>query len=177
MNNSTEKSDPRSMTRAKIVDTFNQLLLAGSTPRPKVAEVISQARVSRSTFYDHFDGVEALLSESLSELFTALARAMVSQRDPHYLVSLIEHIGENRAIAREFLSGERGDRAQALFARMIEREIEGCDNARLDAILISGTTLTALKNWTAGTLASSPETLAARLIATATAICEDGNPA
>lgn len=173
MNNSSEKSGARSGTRTKIIETFNDLLLAGSHPRPKVAQIIAEARVSRSTFYDHFDGVEALLSESLSHLFGALARSMITERDPRHLASLIEHIGENRAMAREFLSGERGDRAQALFARVIELELQGRPDARLDAILVSGTTLTALKNWVSGKVGSTPGTLADRLIAAAQAIIDN----
>lgn len=170
MNNSHEKSDPRSLTRAKIIATFNELLLAGSQPRPKVAQIIAEARVSRSTFYDHFDGVEALLNESLSHLFAALAHSMLTDADPRRLASLIEHVGENRVMARQFLSGERGDRAQALLARVIETELEGRPDARLEAILVSGTTLTALKNWVSGKVSSTPQALAARLIAAAQVI-------
>lgn len=174
MNNQSEKSGARAATRARILDTFNRLLLDGAAPRPKVSQIIDEAGVSRSTFYDHFDGVEVLLDESLTGLFGGFAQALVIRRDPAFLQSLIEHIGENRQMAREFLSGDRGDRAQALFARVLEKALEPRRDARLTAILIAGTTLTALKNWTAGRIASSPKELAGRLMSTADVIADDG---
>ena len=170
MNKVEQKSGERAKTRAMLLDVFNELLLSGETGRPKVAEVIAGAGVARSTFYDHFDGIEALLNESLSGLFAGFAQAIVTRRDPEFLVSLIEHVGENRAMAREFLSGERGDRAQALFAQVIECELDGRTDARLTGILIAGTTLTALKNWVSGRISDDPRSLSERLMATAGAI-------
>ena len=156
MNNQGEKSDARAATRSRILDTFNRLLLDGASPRPKVASIIAKAGISRSTFYDHFDGVEALLDESLSGVLTQLAQALVIERDHEALQPWIEHIGENRAMAREFFSGGRGERAQALFARLITQELDGQADSRLSGILIAGTTMNALKNWTSGRLTSIP---------------------
>ncbi len=172
MNNQREKSDARAATRARILDTFNRLLLDGVSPRPKVARIIVEAGVSRSTFYDHFDGVEVLLDESLSGVLTQLARALVIDRNEEALHPWIEHIGENRSMAREFFSGDRGERLQALFAQLITHELDGQKDSRLSGILIAGTTINALKNWTSGRLASSPSQLAQRLAATAAAILD-----
>ncbi|MBD3730398.1 MAG: TetR/AcrR family transcriptional regulator, partial [Sphingomonadales bacterium] len=61
-------SGQRAHTREALLATFNDLLLNGENERPKVADIIAQAGVGRSTFYNHFDGVAALLDESMGGL-------------------------------------------------------------------------------------------------------------
>lgn len=169
MDNVGQKSgSTRETTRAQIVSTFNRLLLKGESNRPRVAE----AGVARSTFYDHFDGVEALFDESLSMLLGRIAKAIVGADDREDMVWLLEHIYENRERGHDLLAGPSANRTEKLLSRLLLQELEGQTDARLHAILIAGTAIAALSAWVAGQLSASPEELAIRLLKTGQAILQ-----
>jgi AcrR family transcriptional regulator len=174
MNDWREKSGAiptsRTATRAQIFATFNRLMLESQNSRPKVAEIVAEAGVARSTFYDYFDGVEALFDESLSMLLGQVAQCLVGRRSRGDMVWLMEHIHENRERGREMLTGPGAERTEALLARLLMRELEGHEEARLHAILIAGTVMAALGAWVSGKLSAPPQMLAERLVSAAQAI-------
>ena len=163
MNNHGEKSDTRIATRARLVEIFNRLLLEGDAPRPKVAEIIAEAEISRSTFYDYFDGVEALLHESLAGLLGQIARSLVERDEDLDLTWYMDHIWQNRQLAREMLTGARGEQAEAMLARQFELRLPDHPGRKLQSILAAGTFMAGLRNWIQGRVAGSPEQLAKRL--------------
>lgn len=176
MDMSSEKSgSPREATRAQILATFNRLLLESENARPGVAQIVAEAGVARSTFYDHFDGVEALFDESLSVLFGGLARCLVGTDGRERMVWWMAHIEENRRRGRHLLAGPLAERSGNLLARLLHAELGDRAGARLHSILISGTVIAALGAWVTGKLSSSPEALSDRLLATANAIREAGD--
>lgn len=173
MDNVGQKSgSTRDTTRAQIVSTFNRLLLEGESKRPRVAEIVAEAGVARSTFYDHFDGVEALFDESLSMLLGRIAKAIVGADGREDMVWLLEHIYENRERGRDLLAGPSADRTEKLLSRLLLQELEGKTDARLHAILIAGTVMAALGAWVAGQLSARPKELATRLLKTGQAILQ-----
>ena len=174
MNNQAQKSGDREATRARLVAVFNRLLLEEEAPRPRVADIIAEAGVARSTFYDHFDGVEALFDESLSMLFHSIAAALVHAGKRDDLDFFIAHIWENRRKGREMLTGPRGERAEALLARCIEDQLDGHEDKRLVSILTAGTIMAALSGWLTGRLNATPQDLSRRLVQSTNAILDAG---
>lgn len=170
MNDFPEKSDARRSTRARLVAVYNRLLLDQASARPKVAELIDEAGVSRSTFYDHFDGIEALHDESLSIVMGRLADHLVDGADRQCLVALLDHFWANRAMAREMMTGEAGERIEGLLARLLEARIAARKEARLHAILIAGMSIAALSGWLRGQVAANSQALADRLVRSTNAI-------
>ena len=166
------RSKARITTRAQIVATFNRLMLEGEKHRPRVAEIVREAGVARSTFYDHFDGVEALFDESLSMLLGQLATCLVNNGPKADLDWLTAHIHENRERGRALVTGPGAERTEALFARLLADRLGGREGARLHSILIAGSVIAALGAWITGRINSSPEALSARLLATARAILD-----
>lgn len=175
MDNHAEKYGSRSETRKRIVAVFNRLLLEGASPRPGVAQLIAEAGVSRSTFYDHFDGIEALSHESLAALFSALADNLVSSASgkDDALIPLLEHVWQNRALGRDLLTGDRGQRSEALLANVLEERLTVVAERRLSAILIAGTVMSALSGWATGKISTSPREMAPILRRTAESILAD----
>ena len=174
MDNPAQKSGDREATRARLVAVFNRLLLEEAAPRPRVADIIAEAGVARSTFYDHFDGVEALFDESLSMLFSSMAAALIRPDKRGDLDFFIAHVWENRAKGREMLAGPRGERAAALLAQCIERELDGRQDKRLASILAAGTIMAALSGGLTGRLSAAPGDISRRLIRSIDAILAEG---
>lgn len=170
MNIESKKSDARVATRARLVAVFNQLLLEEEDQRPKVARIIAEANISRSTFYDYFDGVEELFNESLAGLLGGIAEALVEADRSRDLAWYFDHIWQNRSRARDMLSGDRGERAEALLARQFERRLADRPNGKLLAILAAGTVMAALRNWVRGSVSGSPAILADKIERTVAAV-------
>jgi AcrR family transcriptional regulator len=160
MDDGCEKSGARAATRSHLLATFNTLLLEGERERPQVADIVAEAGVARSTFYDHFDGVEALLDESIGMLLGRLAGAVLDEPDEVQLVGLLDHVHENRTRARELLTGIRGERAEAQLARQLAVKLEDRGNARITAILIAGTLMAGISGWVSGRAATDSTALA-----------------
>lgn len=160
----------RAATRAQIVATFNRLMLGGEKGRPRVAEIVAEAGIARSTFYDHFDGVEALFDESLSYVLRRIAQCLVGSGSREDMIWLLVHVQEKRNRGRDMLTGPGAERTENLLARLLLEELEGRPDARLHAILVAGTVMAALGAWVTGRLSSTPEALADRLTGTAHAI-------
>ena len=70
------------------------------------------------------------------------------------------------------LTGEAGERAEALLARLLERQLGERADRRLHAILVSGMVMAAMAGWLQGRMAASPQHLAERLASSATAIID-----
>ncbi|GEM_PF-3384420 len=176
MDDYSEKSGSRpksrTATRAQIVGTFNRLMLEGDKHRPRVAEIVAEAGVARSTFYDHFDGVEALFDESLSTLLGQLATCLAEAGPQEQLDWLTAHIHENRERGRTLLSGPGAERTEALFAQLVAERLEGQREARLHSILIAGSVIAALGAWVTGKVSAHPAELADRLLRTTQAILQ-----
>lgn len=173
MDNQAQKSGDREATRARLVAVFNRLLLEEEAPRPRVADIIAEAGVARSTFYDHFDGVEALFDESLSMLFGSIAATLIQPERRDDLDFFIAHVWDNRSKGREMLTGPRGERAEVLLARCLERELGTQKDARLVSILAAGTIMAALSGWLTGRLNATPQDISMRLIRSVDAIRDE----
>ena len=100
--------DPRAQrTRGALFDAFKVLVLEVPYAQLRVEDILRCARVSRSTFYQHFDGKDDLLTQSMDPLLRALA-------DPNDIQGLrssrvvLEHFWENRRYAEAIFDGPAG---------------------------------------------------------------------
>ena len=93
-------------SQAAIVAAFNRLILergyAGLTP----GDVAAAADVGRSTFYEHFGGLDDLLTQTLGPVFAPLANGCLESNVPDAAFRTVEHLWENRRLARALLSGD-----------------------------------------------------------------------
>jgi AcrR family transcriptional regulator len=98
--------DPRRRrTREDLLAAFFSLVLTRRYHEIRVADVLSRAGVSRSTFYEHFRNKDALLSASLEGPFRILATLVTAQPDAGRVQAILEHFLENRALARSLFQG------------------------------------------------------------------------
>jgi len=140
--------------RAALIHAFNRIFLRQRERMPRVSEVAQQAGVSRTTFYDHYAGMDDLHMQALSYPFAALADAIAGKRDAANLEQLLLHFWENRDRARLTLGGETRDKVERLLAAMIRERLPQCASSavpvRLASLQLAGAQLALVRAWLAG---------------------------
>ncbi|MEK7264761.1 MAG: TetR family transcriptional regulator [Pseudomonadota bacterium] len=111
---------------ALIINAFNRLLLTKRV-KPRVTEIIAEAGVARSTFYEHFEGRDSLLMEALRGPLSVVADAVAVTGDETKLRAILDHFRENRREAAGLLEGPLRARVVRSLAELIA--------VRLDAAL------------------------------------------
>ena len=121
-----DKIDRRTeRTRQALLAAFRELVLDHPYDALTVGDVIARANVGRSTFYDHYDGKDALLAESVAAPFSTLAAAVGAAEMPDSLVGTIAHFRENYRISRALLTGPTRPVLTRCLAGLIEARLAG----------------------------------------------------
>lgn len=153
--------------RRSIIEAFNRLVLARRDPRPPIAEVLDAAGVAKSTFYEHFEGRDALLIESLGPPLSVIADAAAGLGDAEKLCGLLEHFSEQRRGAAELLTGPLAPRLTRALAELIRERIAAMPpNA---ALQLADMQLGFIRLWTTGQTPSTPRGLADNMMKSAAA--------
>ena len=124
-------------TRTALLDAFGRLLLQRGYAGIRIAEVIRQANVGRSTFYEHFRSKEDLLRQSLCQFLDALADAVAERADIRKLTFVLEHFRDNERAARGLINGPSASEVVAVLASLIEKRLAAMHAASSRAPAIS----------------------------------------
>jgi AcrR family transcriptional regulator len=125
MTSSRLKIDPRKKrTRDELLAAFFKLVLSRRYHEIRIADILSESGVSRSTFYEHFASKDELLCASIEGPFLILAGMVCNESSARHVEGLLAHFWENRALARTLFQGSAH---QAL-----RRKLIGCIESRLD---------------------------------------------
>jgi AcrR family transcriptional regulator len=156
-------------TRKALVDAFGHLVQHRRRGPIRVAEIVAQAKVGRSTFYDHYSNAEEISLDALSRPFGTLADAAAGQGDPAALTGLLAHFWENRRRAREmFASGRMREKAARLLADMVAERLEAAATRPaiplpLASLQLAEAALAPVLAWMRGEAPATPEALARSL--------------
>jgi AcrR family transcriptional regulator len=110
-------------TRTALLDAFGRLLLQRGYADIRIADVIRQANVGRSTFYEHFRSKDDLLRQSLCQFLDALADAVAERADIRKLTFVLEHFRDNERAARGLINGPSAPQVVAVLAGLIEKRL------------------------------------------------------
>jgi len=154
-------------TRLKLIRAFNKLVLERGYAKVTVADVISEAGVVRSTFYEHFQTKDDILRQSIKPFFSALADSVVEPEPSDQLVEIIGHFWENRRLAHAMFSGAMRPLVSGFLSDLIEerlvlvvrrsRAVKPLVPVRLMAAQLAESQLGLIDAWVSGKAASSPE--------------------
>jgi len=167
-------------TRKALLRAFFGLVQERHYDEINVAHIIERAAVSRSTFYAHFAGKDALLAASIAAPFSTLARSLES-RDHDALIGLLDHFRSHRALARSIFVEPIRRRVVVVLTEQIERILDQGGPwkrgplimpSRLAAIQLAELLLAPIVAWLAGAANCSSATLATALLRVATAAME-----
>jgi AcrR family transcriptional regulator len=137
-NESRNQDDPR-FRRAEgaLLGAFNELVLDRRYEEIRVHDIIEDAGVGRSTFYEHFTGKDDLLLESMSPLLDALASVAAAGDDSPRLERVLQHIYENRSVARNLFVGPSSQHIGPRIAHSLASRIQ----EHLEVRAIAGTSV------------------------------------
>jgi AcrR family transcriptional regulator len=160
-------------TRAAVLGAFNQLFLGRRARAIRAADLIAEAKVGRSTFYDHYSSADEVLLEALRQPF-ALADAAAGQGDAAATLWLVEHFWENRQRGRDLFDNARmRDRVTRLLAAMVAERLGDAPlslPAELAAAQLAEAALAPLRAWVRGEAPAKPAAMAETLIRTGAAL-------
>ena len=176
----SDRADQRAArTRRALLEAFFTLAMERRYEDIQVNDIIDQAGVGRSTFYEHFSGKNALLVTSLNGPFGTLADATQETGDVGKLTALLMHFRANRALARSILTGPLRPRTMGVLTRLIERRLTTHRGrrghslmvpARLAAVQLAEALMAPISAWINGESNCPAEVLALALHRTSTAI-------
>ena len=94
-----------SRTRAILLASFDQLLLAHGYEDVSVRALTEHADIGRSTFYEHFEGKDDLLEHSVARPLAVLAAATENGASSDALLEVLTHMRAQRVLASALLQG------------------------------------------------------------------------
>ena len=153
-------------TKAALIGAFNHLVMNRRQRRIRVADIVEQARVGRSTFYEHYRGADDIHMEALAPLLSILADAATGRGEPARVERLLGHFWDNRQRARDTLYSRLGDKAARLLAGQIEARLADASlavPARLAALQLAEAMLAPIRGWLTGEAPCTAEALAKNL--------------
>lgn len=170
-------------TKAALVGAFIHLVLDRRYDQITVAHIVERAGVGRSTFYEHYDNKDELLTEGLMGPFAVLADMSVGAGDPTQLRQVIEHFWENRRVGNVLFQGPTRQLATRTLAAAIEARLLArprlLAQAGLPAPLVSAYLASAqiglLSAWLSGHTPCPAQTIATALQRLAAGATEAGS--
>lgn len=161
-------------TRAALLGAFNQLFLGRRARAIKAADLIAEAKVGRSTFYDHYSSADDVLLEALRQPFAHLADAAAGRGDAAATLWLVEHFWENRQRGRDLFDNRRmRDRVSRLLAGMIAERLGDAPlllPVEIAATQLAEAALAPLRAWVCGEAPAKPAAMAESLVRTGVAL-------
>ena len=176
-----DKTDRRTeRTRQALLAAFRALVLDHPYDALTVGDIVERANVGRSTFYEHYDGKDALLGESVATPLSALAAAVGATEMPAGLVGMAVHFRENHRVSRALLTGPTRSILTRCLAELIEarlallaRKAPGPPPIVPDAMVaqhLAAGQLALIENWVTAQHACRPEAVAEALFASTNAV-------
>lgn len=156
-------------TRQRLLESFNSLVLRGAQGRITVADVVREAGVGRSTFYDHYLSADDIHEQALAAPMTLLAESILGLRSEEELSGLLAHFLEHRVRARETLSGREGEKVEKLLASILESRLSngnGSDrqSRKVAAIELAAIPLALIRSWLGGSVRGTSSEMARHLL-------------
>lgn len=165
---SGDTSNAARTTRNRLLNSFNALVLRGANGKITVSDIVHEAGVGRSTFYDHYSSADDIHQQALAGPMTLMAEAILGLQTEERLSYLLTHFWENRERARMTLSGEEGQKVEQLLVSILESRLSnraGSDkeSTRVTAIELAVVPLALIRAWLNGTVHCSGAEMAGHI--------------
>ncbi|MBO9714983.1 TetR family transcriptional regulator [Sphingomonas sp.] len=168
-------------TRSALVAAFNHLMLVRRQRHIKVDDIVAEADVGRSTFYEHFASADALMLQAMRTPMAPLADAAAGAGDLARVTWVLEHFWENRQRARELL-GRMDAQVVRVLAEMVAERLEARGAALtiplpIAARQLADAALGPVRSWLMAEAPCTPAVLAEAICRAGTALTSALQPA
>ncbi|WP_137681722.1 TetR/AcrR family transcriptional regulator [Aurantiacibacter suaedae] len=155
-------------SRSAILAAFTRLAFEKRLEAIRIADIVAEAGVGRATFYDHYQGKEAVMLAALEPMLVALGSVASGRAALSYIEGMTAHCWERRVLFRALLDSSAARAIQRqlgeiIRARLAAMGLEGSASA-LQATGLAAAQLAMLRSWVGGEAQCTPEDMAARLI-------------
>lgn len=143
--------------REAITRALHQYVLREPYDGFGVKQLVAEAGVSRSTFYEHYSNKDDVLLEAMSPLLRILADVATGNSKHANVVVLLDHFLENRHRSRSLLRSQVGERIERKLAKALEERLRHLggeaesDKRLLDVSLtarhVAGSQLVLIRSW------------------------------
>ena len=160
-------------TREALLAAFLKVLFARGYDGMTVGDVVAEANVGRSTFYEHFAGKEELLAFSFRMPFGVLADIVGVEAVSDSTLRLLVHFRERRKLGPALFSATMRPLLSRTLAALIEPRLgdaKAIVPRRLVALQIAEAQLALIDAWISGRAACTSEAMAAALHASTNAL-------
>ena len=124
--------DPRRRrTRDALQSAFTVLAQQRRYHEIRIDDILQAAGVSRSTFYEHFAGKDALLAASMDDALALLATLPAGRGSEQHVAALLAHFWDKRALARSLFQGTALRVIRAALVRQVEARLARSEGSRL----------------------------------------------
>ena len=171
MSRNRQDLDPRRRrTREALHGAFVLLALERRYHEIRIDDILKASGVSRSTFYEHFAGKDALLASSMGGPISLLSGMPFGETDTRHVGALLEHFWEKRSLARGIFQGASLRVIRKALVAQVEDRLKQRDGRRLRlprrlaAHALADGMFSPVVAWLAGEAPCAPADLAAALI-------------
>ncbi len=155
-------------TRAAIIEAFINTMFERRYDAIRVSDLITSAKVSKSTFYEHFRSKNDVMIVAMQPVVLALATAASGRAARAYVQNAVRHLWERRSIGRLLLGSVTTPLIQRRLAEAIrphvERERWPADASSVLATGIAAAQLAMLRCWFAGEATFTVEDMTEQLV-------------
>ena len=138
--------------RESILNVFRGMVLTRPYDDITVQQIVAEAGVARSTFYDHYPDKRAVLLASMEHLLNTLAACAAGDCDRAEIELLVAHLWENRNLGRRIFSSD----AARLIARALTTLIQqNTKRSRLESAVLAHGYIGTLASWFNGDVDAS----------------------
>lgn len=132
-----ETSSQENRTDAAIVHSFNSMVVSRPYDDIHVSDIIREAGVGRSTFYEHFRNKDDVLRRSVRRVLEPLADLVTSNVASKQIEFILNHFWDNRRMARQLLRGSSSGPLMRVHAELIAERLNDIGRATGNTTIIA----------------------------------------
>jgi AcrR family transcriptional regulator len=159
----------KARTRQALLNAFQKLASQKRYEGISIADLVREARLGRSTFYEHFVGKDALMLAALEPVLLPLANAASGRGSKASLEATLAHIWKQRSLFRPLLASPARQKLARRLGEMIAIRLGCRGKALIDDIIpamaAADGKITIIHLWVAGEVSASAPLLAQQLMA------------